>query len=68
MCFTIRLRIETVGDVADYLNDFSFVVLPQKQRLEVAWRYLQFGLIHCPRSDCTEHIPGADPGTFKVHI
>jgi len=45
-----------VGNVADYANDYSFVALPEKQRLEVAWRYLQFGLILCPRTGCRERI------------
>jgi hypothetical protein len=48
-----------VGNVADYANDYSFEALPQKQRLEVAWRYLQFGLILCPRSGCRERIAPA---------
>jgi hypothetical protein len=54
-----------VGNIADYANDYSFVALPEKQRLEVAWRYLQFGLIRCPRSDCGKRIV---PAQMRDHL
>jgi hypothetical protein len=54
-----------VGNVADYANDSSYVALPQKERLEVAWRYLQFGLIQCPRNGCNQRIV---PAQMREHL
>lgn len=36
-----------VGDVAEYANDYSILAKPRKRRMEVAFGYLQFGLINC---------------------
>jgi hypothetical protein len=56
--FGDKINVTTViGDVAEYSGDYSLLALGRKKRLEVAWRYLQFGLIKC--SICGKRIAAA---------
>jgi hypothetical protein len=52
-----------VGDVADYAADFSLLAQPKKNHMEIAFGYLQFGLINCP--ECGARCPF---GKLKEHM
>jgi hypothetical protein len=58
-----------MGEIADYANDYSFLTLPLKERLEVTRRYLRFGLIRCSHSGCGKRIPAAEmKDHLKTHL
>ena len=54
---------KVMADIADYANDYSFLLLPPKQRFKMARSYLQFGLIRCPC--CRKRIAAA---AMKDHL